>query len=331
MDLKNKRINTKEYLKEFYKSIPKKSSIFNKNVNIDISKIDDIKDKIEMFYGRDTLISPMSIDKDSITTYIDTLNAVKQFPEHLRPDTIIEKNILSRTQKSNNTRRILIPSVMEENSSLMQDYDRMVAYYLAMGGDNPVERFSKVGMSMKQYGVSTDVGISIMKYGNEITTKLEELARDKNKSPKEWECFKNQVLHSFFTAEKIGNATVNPEEHSQWEERLIKLGILERKLDKGTKQEVSFKEELRNSAKNHNSRDDNPNATKVQTEMALQKNAEQIYIRTGMLPIGYKKDENGKIVRIEPKIVVDDRKNRLSASRNNLSTTQQNSEEIGVR
>lgn len=137
-----------------------------------------------MFYGIDTLISPMSIDKDSITTYLDTLNAAKQFPEYLIPDTIIEKNILSRTQKSNNTRRILSPSVMEENSSLMQDYDRMVAYYLAMGGDNPIERFSKVGMSMKHYGVSTDIGISIMKYGNEITTKLEELAKDKIKSPK---------------------------------------------------------------------------------------------------------------------------------------------------
>jgi len=331
MDLKNQRINTKEYLKEFYKSIPKKSSIFNRNTNIDISKIDEIKDKIEIFYERGTLISPMGIDRDSITTYIDTLNAVKQFPAHLRPDVMLENNILLKTQKQNNTRRILIPSIMEQNSNLMEDYDKMVAYYLAMGGDSPVERFSKVGMTMKQYGVSTDIGVSIMKYGNEITTKLEELAINKAKSPKEWECFKEQVLHSFFTAEKIGNRSVNPEEHSKWEERLIKLGILERKLEKGTEQENSFKEELRNMAKNQDSRDDDPNASKVQTEIALQRNAEQIYLKTGMIPIGYKKDENGKLVRIEPKFTVDDRKNRLSASKDKLSATQQSNEEICVR
>lgn len=325
MDVKNKRVNVKEYLKEFYKSIPKKSYSFSRNVNIDISKIDNIKEKIEMFYERGILISPMSITKESITTYIDTLNAVKQFPTHLKADNIIENNILSRTQKQNNTRRILIPSVIEENANLLQDYDKMVAYYLLTGGDNPIQRFSRVGMSMKQYGVSTDIGISIMKYGNEITTKLEELARSKTKSPKEWECFKKQVLHTFFTAEKIGNRNVNPEEHSEWEERLIRLGILERK------QEVSFKEDLRNMTRDRNLGDCDPSTSKVLTEVALQKNAEQVYIKTGMLPIGYKKDEKGKIVRIQPKIDIDDRKNRLSASRDNLLTSQQSKNEINVR
>lgn len=331
MDLKSKRENVKEYLKEFYKSIPKRKSMFNRSVTIDISKIDDIKDNAEMFYERRILISPMLINKESIATYIDTLNAVKKFPTHLKPDTIIENNILSRTQKQNNTRRILIPSVMEENESLIQDYDKMVAYYLAIGGDNPIERFSKVGMSMKQYGISTDIGFSIMKYGDEITTKLEELAMNKTKFSKEWECFKEQVLHNFFTAEKIGNRNVNPEEHKQWEERLIKLGILERKIDRGTNLEVSFKEEVRNMASSKNSRDDDPSTSKVLTEVALQKNAEQVYIRTGMIPIGYKKDEKGKIVKIQPKIAIDDRKNRLSASKDSLSVSQQQKNEINVR
>ena len=35
----------------------------------------------------------------------------------------------------------------------------MIAYYLQMGGDSPVERFSKVEMSMKQYGVKPDIRI----------------------------------------------------------------------------------------------------------------------------------------------------------------------------
>lgn len=323
MDLENARKNTKEYLKEFYKSIPKKNSIFNREASIDNSKIDNIKDKIETFYERGILVSPTLINKESITTYIDILKAVKQFPNNLKPDIIIENNILSKIQKQNNTRRILIPSVMEENSNLMQEYNKMVAHYLAIGGDNPIQRFSKIGISMKQYGISTDIGASIMKYGNDITTKLEELAINKIKSPKEWECFKEQVLHTFFTAEKIGNRNVNLNEHIQWEERLIKLGILERRFDKETKQEISFKENLINMTNDKDSRDNSPNEPKVQTQMALQKNAEQIYIKTGIIPIGYKKNENGKIVRIEPKFETNNRKNRLSASINNLSTTKE--------
>lgn len=331
LNLNEERKNTKEYLKEFYKRIPRRSSIFNKKVNIDISKIDDIKDKIEMFYERGTLISPMLISTQSITTYIDTLNAVKEFPTHLKPDVIMENNILLITQKHNNTRKILIPSIMEEVSSLVQDYDKMVAYYLAMGGDNPIERFSKVGMSMKQYGVSTDIGISIMKYGNELTRKLEELAMAKSKSPKEWECFKAQVLHGFFVAEKIGNRNVNPEEHTQWEERLIRLGILDRKLDKGEENKVPFNERVRNMANNPNSIDDNSSDSRVKTERALLENAKQIYKKTGMIPIGYKKNEQGEIVKVELKIVIDNGQDRLSASKNNnnlsknnLSTNKQN-------
>lgn len=74
-----------------------------------------------------------------------------------------------------------------------------------------------------------------MKYGDEITKKLEQLVKERTKSPKEWECFKKQVLHCFTIAEKIGNREVNPEAHMQWEERLIRLGILERRVDYGKK------------------------------------------------------------------------------------------------
>ncbi len=161
-------------------------------------------------------------------------------------------------------------------------------------------------------------GIAIMKYGDEITTKLEELATSKTKSPKEWEFFKGQVLHSFMTAEKIGNRNVNLEEHSKWEERLIRLGILERKLDK--EQEQTFRESIKYDVTNINTKTDkDEDREKVALESALLRKAEQQYIDTGVVPLGYKKDENGKIVRILPKIE-NTRTDRLSAG-NNLSAT----------
>ena len=157
MDIKTNRKNVLEYLKEFKKAVLKRKSIFSKNSNVDVSKLENIKDKIELFSERGTLISPMSIDRNSINTYIENVNLVKQFPRELRPETIMESEILKQTQNTKSTRRILLPSIRENNSHIMENYDKMVAYYLLMGGDKPVERFSKVEMSMKQYGVSPDI------------------------------------------------------------------------------------------------------------------------------------------------------------------------------
>ena len=57
----------------------------------------------------------------------------------------------------------------------------------------------------------------------------------------------------------------------------------------------------------------------VTVESALLKAAEQQYINTGAIPLGYKKDERGKIVRIIPRIENRRTRDKLSAG-NNLST-----------
>lgn len=323
MNLKQSRKNTAEYLKEYKKSIPTRTSIFSKSSSIDVSKIHTIKEKTEAFYEREVLISPMLINKNSIKDYQETLALVKQFPSDMKPETVMENKILEQTRNPQKTRRILLPNIMDKNLALMEDYDNMIAYYLLMDGNSPVERFAKIEMSMKQYGIQPDLGLSITKYGDRITTKLEELASTSNKSSKEWECFKEQVLHSFHTAEKIGNYHVNPEEHLQWEDRLVKLGILERKLDRGNKQKVSsLRDSIKydvDAPKTKNDENDKSKGT-VSLETALQKNAEQMYRNTGMIPLGYKKDEKGKLVRILP-YMNKEKANPLSASRGNLSAT----------
>ena len=132
----------------------------------------------------------------------------------------------------------------------MADYDKMIAYYLVMGGDKPIKRFSRLEMSMKEYGIRPDLGVSIMKYGDKLTTRLEELLKEGRKTPEEWDVLKNQVLHSFNVAESIGNRNVNSQEHKIWEERLIRLGILERKKEKPIeqKEEGTFRGNLKLSA-----------------------------------------------------------------------------------
>lgn len=154
-----------------------------------------------------------------------------------------------------------------------------------------------------------------MKYGNKLTTKLEELASSKAKSAKEWDFFKEQVLNCFMVAEKIGNRNVNFEEHREWEERLIRLGILERKITKPEEQKQKFKDSIKFNVSE--SKEESAKS-KVALEKALLQKAEQQYINTGMIPLGYKKDENGKIVRILPEIKEDEGKDKLSAG-NNLS------------
>lgn len=134
--------------------------MFSRSSNVDISRLEDIKDKIELFFERGTLISPMSIDKSSIDAYMENLSLVKQFPSELRPETLMETEIFKHTENAKSTRRILLPSVMESNSHIIDSYNKMIAYYLLAGGEKPVERFSKIEMSMKQYGVSPDIRYS---------------------------------------------------------------------------------------------------------------------------------------------------------------------------
>lgn len=157
MNLDVKRKNSTVYLKEFKKSIPNQKLLLRKNINVDISSLSEISNKLEVFYQRGLLISPMSIDKSSINIYTEDIDLVKQFPSNFQPDIIMEAKILEQTKSAKNTRRILLPSIVEENTQLMENYDKMIAYYLLMGGDNPIERFSKVEMSMKQYGVKPDI------------------------------------------------------------------------------------------------------------------------------------------------------------------------------
>ena len=324
MEIKHiERKNALEYLKEFKNNIPTKKSLLNRQINVDAAKINNIEDKIISFYERKVLISPMSINKDSINIYIENLNLIKQFPNNLKPDILIESKISDKTKNAKNTRTILLPNIVESNSKLLEDYDAMIAYYLIAGGNNPLERFSKIEMQMKQYGIKPDLGISIMKYGDEITNKLEELAMSNGRNSKEWECFKNQVIHTFEVAESIGNRDVNKEEHLNWEDRLVRLGILEKRLNKENNSKQDFKKSIVCDLSSDKDNKDESKQT-VMIETAIQKNAEQIYINTGMIPIGYKKDENGKIVRILPKIPDEDRKNRLSASRENNENKKRN-------
>ena len=328
MDLRENRKNTLEYLKEFQKSIPQKKSLFNRKSTPDTSRLDIVKDKISLFYEKGVLISPMLIDKNSIEMYQDTLHFIKQFPQELQAETMLESDILESTKNFRNTRKVLLPSVRQQDAQIMEKYENMVAYYLLMGGANPVQRFSRVEMSMKQYGITPDIGVAIMKYGDDLTSKLEDLASSKVKSPKEWECFKTQVLHCFAVAEKIGNRSVNLAEHMNWEDRLVRLGILEKRRDTEKKQENSLRDSVKYDVRNSGGKDDKSEAkAMVSLESALQKNAEQLYMNTGMVPIGYKKDANGKIVRISPKLETGSNTDRLSASRNNLSATAKKEEQ----
>lgn len=127
-------------------------------------------------------------------------------------------------------------------------------------------------------------------------------------------------------AEKIGNRSVNAEEHKKWEDRLVRLGILERRIDNENELKENFRKSVKCDIHNSDPDIDKPEAKQpVLLEAALQKNAEQMYINTGMVPIGYKKNEKGKIERIQSEISFQIKKiNKLSASRDNLSLDEKN-------
>ena len=266
------------------------------------------------------LISPDLINKNSVESYKRAVETAKKFPAQYRPDNILESKILNQVNSGRNTRRILLDGVREKDQAIMADYDKMIAYYLVMGGDKPIKRFSRLEMSMKQYGVRPDLGVSIMKYGDKLTTRLEELLKEERKTPEEWDVLKNQVLHSFNVAESIGNRNVNSQEHKIWEERLIRLGILERKIEKPIEQkkEETFRENLKLSAE----KPVDKGKQGVLLDSTMLKKAQKAYEDTGAIPLGYKLSQDGKtVVSIASTLTLtpDSPKDRIKASKSNLS------------
>ena len=266
------------------------------------------------------LISPDLINKNSVESYKRAVETAKKFPAQYRPDNILESKILNQVNSGRNTRRILLDGVREKDQAIMADYDKMIAYYLVMGGDKPIKRFSRLEMSMKQYGVRPDLGVSIMKYGDKLTTRLEELLKEGRKTPEEWDVLKNQVLHSFNVAESIGNRNVNSQEHKIWEERLIRLGILERKIEKPIeqKEEETFRENLKLSAE----KPVDKGKQGVLLDSTMLKRAQKAYEDTGAIPLGYKLSQDGKkVVSIASTLTLtpDSPKDRIKASKSNLS------------
>lgn len=264
-----------------------------------------------------TLVSPELVNKGNISEYKKAIENLKKFPQQVRPDNMLENKILAQTSTGKNTRRILLDGIREQNEAIMGDYDKMVAHYLLIGGDRPVERFSKVEMSMKQYGLRPDLGVAIMKYGDRLTTKLEELAMEGKKSPQEWEVFKNQVLHSFNVAEGIGNRNVNQQEHEIWEERLVRLGILERKLEKPNQE--TLRESIKVDVNNEHDKPSDREQQGILLDSSMQERAQRAYQNTGAIPLGYKLGEDGKtVVSIASQVGFD---KKGATSRNKLSAT----------
>lgn len=271
-----------------------------------------------------TLISPELVNKNNVSEYKKAIENLKNFPQQIRPDNMLESKILAQTSARKNSRRILLDSVRQQDEAIMGDYDKMVAHYLLIGGDRPVERFSRVEMSMKQYGLRPDLGVAIMKYGDKLTTKLEELAKEGKKSPKEWELFKDQVLHSFNVAEGIGNRNVNQQEHEIWEERLVRLGILQRKLEKPIAEQETLRESVKVDINNDKDKPSDTAKQGVLLERTMLERAQRAYENTGAIPLGYKLAEDGKtVVSIASQVGFDKNgstsRDKLSASKNGLS------------
>lgn len=199
---------------------------------------------------------------------------------------------------------------------------------------NNISEYKKAVENAKRFPqqLRPDLGFSIMKYGDKLTEKLEELATEGNKSPQEWDIFKKLVLHSFNVAESIGNRDVNSQEHMMWEERLVRLGILEKRIEKPTKQrEENLRESLKVDNKGNPS-DEREQGVLLDDEMI--KRAQRAYENTGTIPLGYKLGEDGKtVVSIASTLSLsaDNSRDKLSASKDVLSAVNKKQEEQTTR
>ncbi|MFQ6752625.1 MAG: hypothetical protein ACLRFL_03580 [Clostridia bacterium] len=220
-----------DYLKEFCNTIPVKKLLFNRQM-IDTDSLIGYRDRLHFLALEGVMVEPMQINEKCMRNYIYAQSLLVALPEEYKLYNLLEDYLRAEFLSNNQfkIRNILLDIRLDKNDMIQDVYDKMIAHYLLDGNIDPVHRFSDITDHLNNIGANVDLAESIMKYGNALATKLETIISNESKNRLQIETFSEQAIHTFSTAENIGNRSVNAHQHTIWERRLISLRLLEEPL-----------------------------------------------------------------------------------------------------
>lgn len=280
-------------ISSFISGLPMKNRLFVKQIDIDalLAESTILKNLCHDLSSEDI----QQIENNNVDLITRTFNLVKGLPASLKPDRIIEDEIEAKLCERQERRRIILTNEkLDDKAKLSEDFDKCVAAYLLDGGTDMFGRFRTLIRDMNRNGNHVNLGDSVLKLGDAFATKMEELQNNAERNSKAWTFMLPHILQVYTVSKNIGNEVYNAERHKDFEERLINLGLVELKKENGVADDkkVKSKNEI-----NHDSPDKSSERQKIMLEHEKLKLAMCQYVNTGMLPIGYKLNSNGEILR----------------------------------
>jgi len=220
-----------DYLKEFCDNIPTKKLLFNRHM-IDTDSLIGYRDRLHFLALEGVMVEPDKMTEKCMKYYTYTQTILSALPEEYKLYNMLEDYLYAEfiSNQQFKIRSIILDTRIDKNDLIHDAYDKMIAHYLLDGNIDPVQRFSQITDSLNAIGANVDLAKSIMKYGHSLATKIETIIGNEAKNKIQLEVFSEQAVHTFSTAENIGNRLVNPYEHSMWERRLISLDLIEQPI-----------------------------------------------------------------------------------------------------
>jgi len=170
---------------------------------------------------------------------------------------------------------------------------------------------------MNRNGIRANAGLAVIHLGEKLAENMDGLQQNSQRNGKAWKFLLEHILNTYTVSKEMGNEVHNVKAHQEFEDKLIKLGLIEKAKDNHAL--IPTKNSLRNRISRMNSKnskdDKDNNNEKNMLEYAQIQQAINEYINTGAIPIGFKLNEETRKIEKETDI---ERMRREAKIANNL-------------
>lgn len=289
--------NFKKRLTDCVETIPIRKSLWGKAV--DTIKLNASKESLKTEYKKFSIEDVKYISNENTDACTRALQLMKQIPGEFKSDRILEEDLNQRLlEKTRKGRTIITDDYIKEQKSIESEFDMCIASYLMSGESDVFGRFHQLINKMSRAGMNVNVGKSIVRFGGVLADRMEELQNSSERNSKAWGLLLEPILHAYTVANNLDNKKWNPREHTAFEEKLVKLGLIELPREQRVEESINPESKGKTNLRDKKTPSEKVSAKQlVLTEQEILREAICQYINTGMPPIGFKLSEDGELRR----------------------------------
>lgn len=187
-------------------------------------------------------------------------------------------------------------------TELQQEFEECIGSYIMLGGSDIYSEFRETIQMMRGQGINANAGLAVIHFGEYVLANMEKLEMTSQRNGEAWNFLLDPVLHAYTVSKELQNELYNGNAHKEFEERLVKLGLIEKARDSKALAVVkpSLKSKIKSFFSSFGSKDDRDDMKQpILLESAQLNNARNMFINTGAVPLGYKFDKKTGELRKE--------------------------------